>query len=184
MLAFEESGKYVSENHYIASKSKLTAGEAVKVIFKKTKIKILAKELQKLYFQEFNKEMEWHHGGFYISNQKGKQMGKTYFISEKDLEQIIDNIDKLLSIISLKSKKNIDTTNVFGFYYIWETDYNGNGKYGKKRTFKILQIYEGIKENKPKNFTEVTERDLFEKIKKYIGKTYFGWSEPTIEEFI
>ena len=180
MLAFEESGKYVSENHYIASKSKLTAGEAVKVIFKKTKIKILAKELPKLYYQQFNDSMEWHHSGFYSSNQKGKQMGKTYFISEKELSIIIENINELLSIIPVKSK--IDTTNVFGFYYIWEYNYEGN--YGKKRTFKTLQTYEGIKGNIPKNFTEVTDRDLFEKIKTCVGKEYFGWSEPTITEFI
>ena len=182
MLAFEETGKYVSENHYIASKSKLTAGEAVKVIFKKTKIKILAKELPKLYYQQFNDSMEWHHSGFYSSNQKGKQMGKTYFISEKELAQIIDNINELLSIISLSEKPKIDTTNVFGFYYVWGNDYGGN--YGKKRAFKILQTYEGIKGNTPKNFTEVTERDLFEKINTCVGKKYFGWSEPTITEFI
>ena len=182
MLAFEESGKYVSENHYIASKSKLTAGEAVKVILKKTKIKILAKELPKLYYQQFNNPMEWHHSGFYSSNQKGKQMGRTYFISEKELEQIIDNINELLSIICLSEKPKIDTTNVFGFYYIWVYDYEGN--YGKKRTFKILQTYEGIKRYAPKNFTEVTERDLFEKINTCVGKKYFGWSEPTIAEFI
>ena len=102
------------------------------------------------------------------------------FISEKELSIIIENINELSSIIPLKSK--IDITNVFGFYYIWEYNYEGN--YGKKRTFKVLQTYEGIKRNTPKNFTEVTERDLFEKIKTYVGKKYFGWSEPTITEFI
>ena len=69
------TSKVVSERHYIASQTKLTAGEASKILSKALGIKVGAKELVESFKLIYNKEPEWHHSGFYKST-----MGRTFFL--------------------------------------------------------------------------------------------------------
>jgi len=76
MLAYEETGKYVSERHAEAGAAgMLTAGEVAKLLNQQFKPfpKVTARELKPL-------ADEWHHSGFYKSSQ-GSTMGRTYFFS-------------------------------------------------------------------------------------------------------
>uniref|UniRef100_A0A6M3JAE2 Uncharacterized protein n=1 Tax=viral metagenome TaxID=1070528 RepID=A0A6M3JAE2_9ZZZZ len=76
MLAFEETGKYISERHAEAGAAgKLTAGNVAAILNRKFKPtpKIKAKELKD--FAD-----EWHHSGFY-KGTRGNTMGRTYFFS-------------------------------------------------------------------------------------------------------
>lgn len=76
------SGKFVSENHYKAKQEgKLTAGEAAKIISKRTGKKYLAKDIIPLC-------TEWHHSGLY-KKEKKFVMGKTWFITKEHVEEII-----------------------------------------------------------------------------------------------
>lgn len=86
-LSYNETGKYTSANHQKAKDdNKLTFGEAAKVYSKIRKIKTSAKELNAIYIAHFNRYPEWHHSGFY----NGK-MGKTYFITKEQLDEISNN---------------------------------------------------------------------------------------------
>jgi hypothetical protein len=170
------SNKYVSERHHFASKNKMTAGEASKLL-KKQKINYSAKDIIKAFKIIKGFEPEWHHAGFYKNNNKST-MGRTFFFTNEEIQEIVTNQNMINEKLELE-KNNILKMNeniIYGFYYIW--DYNYSGQYGKKRNFKKLTWYEGNELNKPKNLT-VCEKEFFEKY-KHITASYYGWDEPSI----
>ena len=82
-LSFERTGIYTSEGHENAKRRGMkTAGEAAKIISKRTGKKVGAKDIRKW-------ADEWHHSGFY----KGK-MGKTWFFNESKIEYLVEQIFK------------------------------------------------------------------------------------------
>lgn len=178
--------KCVSERHYAASQVKLTAGEAAKSLTKKVGTKVLAKDVKSLYMTHYGREPEWHHSGFYTGGN-GKTMGRTFFLSEEEVQTLADNykaiVQKRADDIARQEEKERRQreTKVTGFYYTWDYDYKGN--YGRKRTYKVLHAYEGNELNKPRNFTPC-DAETFEKVKAKEGKQYFGWDEPKMEEFV
>ncbi len=187
MLAYEAglSNKCVSERHIYASQRKLTAGEAAKLFTKKTGIKMLAKEIKELYITHYGDEPEWHHSGFYRGNN-GRTMGRTFFLSEEEVQTLADNyttiIQKRADAIARQEaeEKRQRETKVTGFYWTWDYDYGG--RYGKKRTYKVLHTYEGSEHDKPRNFTSCSA-EVLEKVKAAGERKYFGWEEPKLEEF-
>ena len=180
-LSFDTTGKYTSERHEIAKQSgKLTAGEAAKML-RKSGFEISAKELVEAYKLINGYEPEWHHAGFY-SGSNGSTMGRTFFFTETQIEQLKP---RLPEVESIKSKKEAEMqikreNTVKGFYFAWDYDYGGN--YGKKRNFKVLKVYEGSELARPKNFTTLSDEE-FEVAKTKAGKKYFGWDEPSKSEF-
>ena len=87
---------------------------------------------------------------------------------------------------SIKINKEIELnkqreTIIKGVYYTWSSDYNGYR--GKKRNFKVLQVYEGNELSKPQNFIALNDVE-FDKAKTMVGKKYIGWDEPCKYEFI
>ena len=170
-LSFEQTGKYTSERHERAVQSgKLTAGQAAKIISKITGEKVSAKQLKQY-------STEWHHSGFY-----SKGMGKTYFFTDEQINNLADNwnqlkaesIQKELKIKAIEDEKR--NSIIQGFYFTWDYDYNGS--YGKKRNFKVLKFYSGNELNKPINFTSLTFEEYEKAISKQ-GQKYYGWDEPT-----
>lgn len=186
MLAYNLGiDKCVSERHIYASQRKLTAGEAAKKLSKAIGDKVLAKEIKELYKVHFGRDPEWHHSGMY-KNDNVKTMGRTFFLSDEEVQTIADNYKAILCkrdeaqqkrFAEEERKKN---TSVTGFYYTWDYDYGG--RYGKKRTYKVLHSYEGAEINTPANFTPCTPEAL-QSVRKNEGKKYFGWDEPTLSEF-
>lgn len=178
--------KCVSERHYAASQVKLTAGEAAKSLTKKVGTKVLAKDVKCLYMTHYGREPEWHHSGFY-SGTGGKTMGRTFFLSEEEVQTLADNyqaiVQKRADEIARQEeeKRRKRETKVMGFYYTWSHDYGG--RYGKKRTYKVLHAYEGDELSMPHNFTSC-DAETFGKVKANEGKQYFGWDEPKLEEFV
>lgn len=187
MLAYQTglSSKCVSERHIYASRNKMTAGDAAKRMTKALGTKVLAKDVKELYIAHYGREAEWHHSGFY-KDGGGKTMGRTFFLSEEEVQTLIDNYASLYqkradNILHQEAEeKRQRETNVAGFYYTWDYDYRGN--YGRKRTFKVLHTYEGSEHGKPKNFT-ACDASLLPAIKAKEGKQYFGWDEPSVAEF-
>lgn len=182
LKTFEELApdKYVSVNHVNASQTKITAGEASKKL-KKLGINISAKELVN-NFKILGKNPEWHHSGFYKSNNKSK-MGKTYFFTDDDINWYIEKQKEFNTPEyqeEIKKEEIKKETTIKGFYYIWDYDYNG--KYGKKRNYKVLSTYIGPETNKPNNFKYLND-DEFEIAKSKEGKKYFGWDEPSKIDF-
>jgi len=77
-LAFEKTGKYVSERHESAKKrGLLTAGAAAAKIRKATGSQVSAKQIRQY-------ADEWHHSGFY-----GGKMGKTWFFFPETVDFLI-----------------------------------------------------------------------------------------------
>lgn len=77
-LSIESTGKYTSSGHHNAELRGLkTAGEAAKIISKKTGKKITAKQIR-------SSADEWHHSGFYAG-----KMGKTWFFKDSTIEFLI-----------------------------------------------------------------------------------------------
>lgn len=180
-MALSTSGKKVSERHDIAKSSgKLTAGEAVK-LFKKAKITVKAKDLVSIFRAVKGRDPEWHHSGFYKASGKST-MGKTYFFTSEQIEEMILKWADYQKIIDSKSKdaEKQMNTEIYGFYYYW--DFNYGGKYGKKQNFKVLGFYNGNEKAKPSNFTSLTKSE-YEKHKNLAGKKYYGWDEPKKSEF-
>lgn len=180
------TNKVVSERHYYASQTKLTAGEAAKSISKHTGKKVLAKDVKELYQVRYGREAEWHHSGFYRGNN-GKTMGRTFFLSGEEVEELANNYDEICAKRDEQVRKEAEelerqkVTIVQGFYWTWDYDYGG--RYGKKRTYKVLQVYVGNEANKPsRNFTACSP-DIMDKIKAAAGRKYFGWDEPSLSEF-
>lgn len=180
-LSFNETGKYTSERHELAKQSgKLTAGEAAKIL-KKKGLTISAKETVEAFKLLTGSEPEWHHAGFY-KGANGSTMGRTFFFTYDQVEMIFNRYSETSEIrqkkeTELQVKKE---TIIKGFYFVWDCDYNG--KYGKKRNFKRLKVYEGNELDKPLNFTSLNDEE-FEAAKAMAGKSYFGWDEPTKSEF-
>jgi hypothetical protein len=176
------STKVVSERHFIASQTKLTAGEAAKKLSKLLKFKISAKEIIAGYKNLNGRDPEWHHSGFYKS-AKGSTMGRTFFFDENDIQFLSENW-VIIESIENEHKTEIERKKliiVFGFYYAW--DYNYSGNYGKKVNFKVLKTFTGSVLNTPRNFTACDE-NVYELAKTKEGKKYFGWDEPKISDFI
>lgn len=119
--------------------------------------------------------MEWHHSGFY-KGATGKTMGRTYFISLDETQDIIDNFDTLYPV--LEEQKKSAEEDVCAFYWTWENQ----GSSRRPRWCKALKTYEGKRACLPKNST-VCERNVYEVAKKAEGRIYTGWSEPNISEF-
>ena len=167
--------KVVSEHHYIASLTNLSAGQAAKYISKAVKKNISAKDVRLLYEIYFECDMEWHHSGFY-KGTTGKTMGRTYFISPDETQDIIDNFDTLYPV--LEEQKKSTEEKVFAFFWTWKNQ----GSKRRPRWCKVLKTYEGKRSSLPKNST-VCERKVYDMAKKAEGRVYTGWNEPTISEF-
>lgn len=186
MLAYELGiSKCVSARHIYASYNKMTAGDAAKRLTKMVGSKVLSADVKELYQMYYHREAEWHHSGFYNGNS-GRTMGRTFFLSDKEVQELADHYAELIqqradNIVRKEAEeKRQRETEVMGFYWTWDHDYKGN--YGRKRTFKVLHVYEGSEHDKPKNFT-TCDAVTFENIRANEGKQYFGWDEPKIEEF-
>ncbi len=169
------TNKVVSERHYIASQTMLTAGESAKLITKAVGTKVSVKDLKLLYELHNGSHMEWHHSGFF-SSTSGRTMGRTYFISPDETQSIIDNFDTLFPI--LEEHKKSEEEVVCAFYWIWKNQ----GSNRRPRWCKVLKTYEGKKSCLPKNST-VCERNVYEVAKKAEGRIYTGWNEPSMSEF-
>lgn len=181
------SSKCVSERHYKASYEKMTAGEAAKYITKRVGRKVLAKDVKALYMTHYGREPEWHHSGFY-RGVSGKTMGRTFFLSDEEAQTLCDNYDAIVQKHADEQMRQEQEevrkreNRVCGFYWTWDYDYRGN--YGKKRTFKVLHVYEGNELDAPsRNFTPCTEEQLAA-VRPHVDKQYFGWDEPSINDFI
>ena len=119
--------------------------------------------------------MEWHHSGFY-KGTTGETMGRTYFISPDETQDIIDNFDTLYPV--LEEQKQSTEENVFAFFWTWKNQ----GSKRRPRWCKVLKTYEGKRSSLPKNST-VCEKKVYDMAKKAEGRVYTGWNEPTISEF-
>ena len=187
MLAYQAglSDKCVSERHMYASRNKMTAGDAAKKMTKALGTKVLAKDVKELYQMQYHREAEWHHSGFYQGGN-GRTMGRTFFVSEEEVQTLIDNYAVLVQkradeILRQETEEKRQRDNVVtGFYWTWDYDYGG--KYGRKRTFKVLHAYEGNELGMPTNFTSC-DASLMPAVKAAEGRKYFGWDEPSITEF-
>lgn len=181
IMALANNGKYVSERHDLATKKEnlATVGNFNKVLKKQAITDYTSKQIVEM-FKHSGTNLEWHHSGFY-----GKNMGKTYFISEKQQEYFLKNHKKMdvnmhESILEQKHQTAVKRSNVlFGFYWIFEANYNG--RYGKKQFGKRLKWCETNENDKPKNFTSTTF-EIYENNKQK-DNYYTGWEVPTISEF-
>lgn len=169
------TSKVVSERHYRASQVKFTAGQAAKFITKAVNKKLSAKDVRSLFKLKFKCDMEWHHSGFY-KGTSGQTMGRTYFISPNDMQQLVTEFGILYPL--LEEHKNKANKNVYAFYWEWENA--GTGK--RPRWCKVLKTYEGKKSDLPKNSTEC-KKEIYEVAKKAEGCIYKGWDAPDISEF-
>ena len=186
MLAYELGiNKCVSERHIYASSRKLTAGEAAKKLTKLVGSKVLAADIKELYQMYYHCEAEWHHSGFYKGNS-GRTMGRTFFISDEEVQELAEHYAELAqqradtAARKEAEEKRQRETKVMGFYWTWDYDYSGN--HGKKRNHKVLQAYEGDELHQPDHFTPCNAATL-KRIKTVVGRKYYGWDEPKLEEF-
>ena len=184
MLAYEIGvNKCVSERHVYASSRKMTAGNAAKKLTKLVGSKVLAADIKELYLMYYHREAEWHHSGFY-NDGSGKTMGRTFFISEEEVQELAEHYADLAQqradAISRKEaeEKRQRQTKVMGFYWTWDYDYN----HGKRRNYKVLQAYEGDELHCPNHFTPCNAATL-KRIKTVVGRKYYGWDEPKLGEF-
>lgn len=144
------TNKVVSERHYIASQTNLTAEQAAKFITKAVKKNISAKEVRLLYEIYFKCDMEWHHSGFY-KGSTGNTIGRTYFISPDETQDIIDNFDKLYPV--LEEQKKSAEENMYAFYWTWKNQ----GSKRRPRWVKVLNTYEGKRAYQPRTLQYVKE---------------------------
>jgi hypothetical protein len=182
-LSIEQTGKHTSQRHQQAiEEGKLTAGQAAKKLSKATGQKVLAKQLIQLYELHFGYNPEWHHSGFYKGGSGKSTMGKTWFFSECEIENLA-KID-VKTLLTPATPPEMQSPIVKGFYYKWESDYGG--KYGKKRNVKILHTYEGPIAEAPKHFVELNEAQFQKAVeicKSRFLSTYVGWEEPKSSDF-
>ena len=94
--------------------------------------------------------MEWHHSGFY-KGATGKTMGRTYFISLDETQDIIDNFDTLYPV--LEEQKKSAEEDVCAFYWTWENQ----GSSRRPRWCKALKTYEGKRAYQPRTLQYVKE---------------------------
>lgn len=183
-LSIEQTGLYTSERHEQARRDgKLTAGQAAAIIRARLGSKVSAKETVSAFGILFGCEPEWHHSGFYRpQGGRRKTMGRTFFFSIDQIEELISRWPEVAQrreeAATIEAKKA--TTMVKGFYYKWRQDYGGYR--GKKRNYKVLQSYEGIEADAPRNF-QVCSDEQHEAVKAAVGRAYYGWDEPTLSEF-
>jgi hypothetical protein len=160
---------------------KLTAGQAAAKVRKSLGLKISAKELVAGYKMLTGREPEWHHAGFYKPAAGGrKTMGRTFFFDDCDVELLISRWSEVETIKEVREVDHIRqiATNIIGYYYEWNYDYSGD--YGRKKNYKVLRVFDGCEADKPKNFI-ACDRDLFDLAASIVGKKYYGWDEPTVE---
>ncbi len=173
------TSKVVSERHYLASQVKLTAGEAAAKISKATKVKISAKDLRVICKEILNKEMEWHHSGFFVGSY-GRTMGRTYFIDPDKVEDIIKDFDRLYEkLVDLKKKASEEV-----YAICWKWGIERTGAYFKyERYIKRLYVYKGLRGKLPDNAIECDEV-TYNAAKECEGRVYRGYDAPTPEEFM
>lgn len=169
------TSKVVSERHYVASLTMLTAGHAAKIISKAVSTKVSAKEVKELYRLHYGCGMEWHHSGFY-QGATGQTMGRTYFISPEETQEIIENFSTLY--IKLDKKKRCDEEVIYAFYWEWK---NIRSKRNPQWS-KVLKTYYGVRASLPKNSTEC-DLNTYLAAKNAEGRVYSGWSKPLISDF-
>lgn len=184
-LSIEQTGRYTSERHEQARRDgKPTAGQAAAIITARIGCKISAKDTVSAFIILFGCEPEWHHSGFYRpQGGRRKTMGRTFFFTVEEIEELISRWPEVeqrrQEEEAIEAKKA--TTTVKGFFYTWRQDYGGYR--GKKRNYKVLQAYEGIEADAPRNFQRCTEQQ-YEAVKAAVGRPYYGWDEPTLSEFL
>jgi hypothetical protein len=111
-LSVSVSGKYTSVRHELARESgKLTAGESAKKISKELKIKVSAKEVVAAYETIHGCEPEWHHAGFYRNNRGRSTMGRTFFFSQEEVEELTARWNELAAIEDKKEAERIEKQN-------------------------------------------------------------------------
>ena len=124
MLAYEETGKYVSERHAEAkAEGKLTAGQVARIL-RNRDVKITAKELKRY-------ATEWHHSGFY-KGSNGSTMGRTYFFPvDTDFDALVKKINEARMEESLIAREP-DVERYF-FCTEFEIRYDGGRSRSRKR---------------------------------------------------
>ena len=162
-LAHNITGKYESNRNALAKldSTKRTAGQVAQSL-RKQGYQVKATEIKQ--FCE-----EWHHAGFY-----DKGMARTYYTQKTD--------EQILSEYETEKTKVIKYEKLRGVYYVWE---RGTDKYGKKTNFKVLCTFEGkvVEGTKPAdNFIKLTPKQ-FRNAQSQVGKAYYGWDEPKVEDF-
>lgn len=85
------SDKYVSERHHYASQTKLTAGQAAKIISKEINLKVSARDLVNKYVEIHGCEPEWHHSGHFKANGRSR-MGRTFFFTDNEINELINHL--------------------------------------------------------------------------------------------
>jgi hypothetical protein len=105
-MALATNGKMVSKRHQIASQTKLTAGESVKML-KKLGIPTNAKEVVEVYALINGRHPEWHHSGFYKSGGKST-MGRTYFFTIDQIQTLAKDWEKQAEVKQMKAARQLE----------------------------------------------------------------------------
>lgn len=172
-LAVGITGQYVSNRHALATmdEDKLTAGAMAKKLSKIVGKKISARELVQLHILATNEEPEYHHAGF-IPGQK--RMAKTYFFRLSKIDALMEMVKNSEAL--QKEHEERESEIISGFSFHWESDYNG--KYGRKRNYKVLDVFRGERRHAPNQLTIIRDEHEFSKWKAIEGRKYYGWDEP------
>jgi hypothetical protein len=165
---------YTSERHERAKQSgKYTAGEARKHLKSVHGIECYARDIKKMYKALHGYEPEWHHSGFYKpSSGAKKKMGRTFFFTAEELDDLATRWQEAQMAINLKEQE--DQRIVQGFFWKWE-------RTGRRWT-KVLCTYEGPKADAPKRFVELSQTG-YQTAQQMEGKVYTGWNEPERIDF-
>ena len=160
MLAYEETGKYVSERHAEASaEGKLTSGKIAGMLSKKFGKKITAKEVKPF-------ASEWHHSGFYQGN-RGSTMGRTYFFAPNtDLEKLYKEVcEARANAAEIAAEPEVERY----FFSAGFEKLHRQNRYQK--AWRVFAIFEMIKCNSSNNAkkTEISRED-YEVLKQFAGR--------------
>lgn len=142
-----------SNNFFIAKENgKITAGEAAKILSKKFKIKILARDIDNL-------TDEFHHAGVFKNHQNRLTGKKVKFftlesVNSLTLNQILDNKNQKNSIVK-------------GWYITFKKV--SINRYGKLAWKPFVSIYKGQQQSKPQHFHELSDID-FDHAKQFDNK--------------
>ena len=161
-------------SRFVASQTKITAGNAAQLMSNKTKVKIYAKDIIALYDIYYKSHMKWDYCGFF-RHKYGSVMDRTYFITQEELGELIENFASIYP--RLQTYKQSEEEMIFPFYWIWDTDSHRTAK------IKVLKVYEGSRTNLPSKSTEC-DKYVFKVASKYEGRIYWGREEPKISDFI
>jgi hypothetical protein len=153
--------KQGKSNNYLEAEQegKFKSGEAAKILSKKFKTKITAKELAPF-------TGEYHHAGVF-KGYSGKLTGrKVKFFTLQQLDAItLDDILLSRNVESIVAEEG--NRIVKGWYVTFQkVSINRFGKLGYKP---FLSLYEGKKSGQPKNFTELLD-EVYLDAKAYEGK--------------